>query len=235
MINEVRETVMAILSKDNNGYITPHEFNLFAKQAQLDIFEDYMSRHQRNTVATNLRQNNTGDGDRLKSTQELIDRLSSNAALTNDTGSNFILPSNYFSLQDIYYGTAHVEYVSKAKLIMLNNSKLTAPSAAYPAYTFGGQDSSDRDLITIYPTSITSGVSAFYVRYPSDPKWTYATVGGNPLFNASALDYQDFELPLQDFNDLVIKICAYAGMNIREAEIVQAMAGMDQANKMQGE
>ena len=39
MINTVRNTGMAILHKDNNGYITPEEFNLFAKQAQLEIFE----------------------------------------------------------------------------------------------------------------------------------------------------------------------------------------------------
>ena len=32
---------MAIINKDNNGYITPDEFNLFAKQAQLEIFEQY--------------------------------------------------------------------------------------------------------------------------------------------------------------------------------------------------
>ena len=41
MINEVRNTVMAILNKDNNGYVTPEEFNLFAKQAQLELFEEY--------------------------------------------------------------------------------------------------------------------------------------------------------------------------------------------------
>ena len=32
---------MSILNKDNNGYITPEEFNSFAKQAQLEIFNQY--------------------------------------------------------------------------------------------------------------------------------------------------------------------------------------------------
>eukprot|EP01052_Picozoa_sp_SAG31_P068817 SAG31_NODE_27627_length_423_cov_0.527778_1_plen_55_part_10 len=41
MINSVRNTVLAILNKNNYGYISPQDFNLFAKQAQLDIFEDY--------------------------------------------------------------------------------------------------------------------------------------------------------------------------------------------------
>ena len=41
MINEVRNAVMAVINKNNYGYISPSDFNLFAEQAQLDIFEDY--------------------------------------------------------------------------------------------------------------------------------------------------------------------------------------------------
>ena len=41
IINSVRETVLSVLNKNNYGYITPSDFNLYAKQAQLDIFEDY--------------------------------------------------------------------------------------------------------------------------------------------------------------------------------------------------
>ena len=41
MINSVRNTVLAIINKNNYGYISPSDFNLFAKQAQLDIFDEY--------------------------------------------------------------------------------------------------------------------------------------------------------------------------------------------------
>ena len=41
MINSVRKTVLSVLNKNNYGYITPDDFNLYAKQAQLDIFDDY--------------------------------------------------------------------------------------------------------------------------------------------------------------------------------------------------
>ena len=41
MIDSVRNTVLAILNKNNYGYITPADFNLYAKQAQRDIFEEY--------------------------------------------------------------------------------------------------------------------------------------------------------------------------------------------------
>ena len=45
MINSVRNTVLSILNKNNYGYISPSDFNLFAKQAQLEIFEEYFSKY----------------------------------------------------------------------------------------------------------------------------------------------------------------------------------------------
>jgi hypothetical protein len=44
---------------------------------------------------------------------------------------------------------------------------------------------------------------------------------GEPIFNQSQLDYQDFEVPLEDEIKLVSKILQYAGMSIREIEAVQ--------------
>ena len=40
-IDTVYQRVQAILNKENRGYISPQEFNLFANQAQLEIFEQY--------------------------------------------------------------------------------------------------------------------------------------------------------------------------------------------------
>ena len=40
-IDTVYQRVLAIANKEQRGYITPQEFNLFANQAQLDIFEQY--------------------------------------------------------------------------------------------------------------------------------------------------------------------------------------------------
>jgi hypothetical protein len=40
-INNVYQKVLAIANKEQRGYITPQEFNLFADQAQKEIFEQY--------------------------------------------------------------------------------------------------------------------------------------------------------------------------------------------------
>jgi len=91
-------------------------------------------------------------------------------------------------------------------------SNLTQPIDLFPAYV------QLEDKLTVYPDTIATGVSCYYVRYPKDPKWTYSMFQGEPLFNQSAIDYQDFELPLTDEPTLVAKILQFAGMSIREVE-----------------
>ena len=62
-----------------------------------------------------------------------------------------------------------------------------------------------------------------YIRYPRDPKWTYADVpssSGEPLFDPTQVDYQDFELPYSDEPTIVSRILEYAGLSIREADVV---------------
>jgi len=40
-VDTVYQTVLAIANKEQRGYVTPQEFNLFANHAQMEIFEQY--------------------------------------------------------------------------------------------------------------------------------------------------------------------------------------------------
>ena len=40
-IDTVYQRVLALANKEQRGYITPQEFNLFANHAQMEIFEQY--------------------------------------------------------------------------------------------------------------------------------------------------------------------------------------------------
>ena len=85
--------------------------------------------------------------------------------------------------------------------------------------------------MTVYPSSIilAGQVQAQYIRYPATPQWTYVSLGAaqQPQFSVTA-SYQDFELPLDYFQDLVNKILQFAGMEIRDGEIVQFALGQEQ-------
>jgi len=117
----------------------------------------------------------------------------------------------------VYNLNTEIEQVSQYKIMNLNSSLLTAPSLKYPAYIL------DENGYSVYPTSITSNVTINYIRTPIDPKWTYTMVGNVPLFNPTQQDYRDFELPVSEGPLLAVKILQYAGLSIREVDVVQAM------------
>jgi len=231
MINSVRNTVLAIINKNNYGYISPSDFNLFAKQAQLDLFDEYFSNYNQQINEENARMSGTGYANIKLGYEEVIDTFSVTATLTQKTinTNSYFLPSvtttgsDYYLLNKVLCFSAgnllgEAEKVTHNKITLLNNSLLTAPNTTFPAYTQAG------DSILIFPDSINSGadVQAQYIRYPKDPKWTYITLyNGEPLFDQSASDFQDFELPTDDANDLVAKILQYSGISIREKDVFE--------------
>ena len=226
MINEVRNTMMAIVNKENNGYVTTEEFNLFARQAQLELFEEYFYDYSRAVVLRNDRKFNSGYSDIPKQTEEVIDTFTLESTALTHSGGVFTLPTDWYTIVSARYNSLNVERVSQSKILNLVNSNLTAPTTEYPAYHQNGATATALgNTITVYPNTgadaITTGVTVVYVRYPLSPKWTYSTVGGSPVFNQSATDYQDFELPESDAPTLILKILQLAGVNIREPEVVQ--------------
>jgi hypothetical protein len=221
MINEVRNTVLSILAKDNRGYVTPFEFNLYAKQAQLEVFERYIYLYSNAIIKQNQRAHGEGYTDVPKKLAEVLDTFYKVGSLTY-TAPNFVAPTDSYFIQKLVLNNKEIEKVSHQKALYLLDSNLTAPSVAYPVYTLNDGVSSARANFTVYPNTITSNVKVHYLRYPKEPKWTYTSIGGDPLFNPSAIDYQDFEMPLSDFSDLVVKILQYAGVSIREQEVMAA-------------
>ena len=217
MVNSVYNTVLNIVAKERNGFITPEEFNSFAKQAQLELFQQYFYDFQKAKISDLKGMETSGYSDITKQIDQTIDFFSSNTDLVyNGVDFKFDLPENFFLLNVLYYNGKEVTHVDQGKLHYLLNSNLTAPTTTYPTYVMQGSQ------VTVYPTTITDNINIYYVRYPADPKWTYTVVNGSPLFNQSANDYQDFELAISDFPKLVVKICEYAGVSIREMDVVTA-------------
>lgn len=312
MINSVRNTVQGVLNKNNYGYISPQDFNLYAKQAQMEIFEEYFTAYNKVINMENGRVAGTDYADIEQPLAEVLEYFlisdflvpavtpsgfivnqffapslvtvgndyyminkllcyntkkisgATSATVVNqlvDTTVNFITAGvvygdivvNLTTLEsaevmelasstvldlssDIFQGVKEAyaiyssvgvdaEKVSVGKITMLNNSMLTAPSTTFPVYTLN-----EAGIITTYPNSIKGygAVNATYFRYPLDPKWTYITLAsGEPLFDQTQLDYQDFELPLEEEYKLAQKILQYCGMTIRETEVVQYALGQE--------
>ena len=242
MINSVRNTVLSILNKNNYGYISPSDFNLYAKQAQMEIFEEYFSQYNKIINAENSRLSGTSYANIRKVVDECIEIFSITSSLTqvSPATNRYYLPSvtttgyDYFMINKVLCYDAsgmtrvfkgEAEKVNLSNITMLNNSMLTAPTETYPAYV------QENGIMTVFPSTINlpSEVDAQYFRYPKDPKWTYITLlNGSPAFDQSQPDYQDFEIPLEDEYKVIFKILQYCGVSIRESDVVQFSAAKDQ-------
>tara|TARA_R110002020_G_scaffold7161_7_gene30343 strand:+ start:8942 stop:9634 length:693 start_codon:yes stop_codon:yes gene_type:complete len=229
MINSVRNTVLAICNKNNYGYISPSDFNLFAKQAQMDMFEDYFYQYNYQINKVNARTTGSSYANLAENLLEVIDSFSVfDAQLANPTINQYTLPADFYYVNRLQYNNLDVEKVSESKLLNLTNSLLTAPTIEFPAYVVRG------NTAFIFPDTITGLViGCQYVRYPVDPIWGYVSLSsGEPMYdNGSSVD---FELPASDEPMLVVKILQYAGISIREMEVVNAMTTME-ANENQQE
>jgi hypothetical protein len=159
--------------------------------------------------------------------------------LYNSINGILNVPSDcYYVEKIIYNNNVEVDRVDHSKILNLINSNLTAPTAGYPAYIMTSDPAigSTPGSLTVYPNSLMnpvvppvppsttapSNVQIRYIRYPKDPEWTYNTIsGGEPIFDSTNAQFQDFEVPYEELPNLVSKILQYAGLSIRESEVVQ--------------
>ena len=215
-IDTVYQRVLAILNKENRGYVTPQEFNLFANQAQLEIFEQYffdLNQYNR------LPKNDTEYSDLPKLINEKLSKFKKSASISYMT-DHFHLPSDLHKLGTVIYNnTTLVEEIDKKNLLEYQLSKLTAPTTNNPVYIQNIDNSSGHWGINVFPTSITSNISITYVRKPNAVNWAYQTVVGNALYNAGSST--NFELHDSEETNLVLKILLYAGISIKDPNIAQ--------------
>jgi len=228
-IDNVYQKVLAIANKEQRGYITPQEFNLFANQAQMDIFEQYF--YDLNQFSR-VPGNDTAHADVVALLNEKIDHFEKyRAAVDMSNGSGVGILPDYYRMGKVFYYDTNSKYVEIEKINQndihhIQNSPLTSPSVTRPVYvrfSSAGDNESNRERrIQIYPTSITSRVQCNYIAKPEPVKWTY-TVSDTykALYNDGASDKQDFELHKSEENNLVIKILQLAGISTKDTLLIQ--------------
>ena len=219
-INNVYQKVLALSNKEQRGYITPQEFNYFADQAQLDIFEGYF-----NDLARFLRMqsNDTVYADKVDTVQERIDfheKFNQNISMSSNVGT---LPTHY-KLGKVYT-TAGVEIqkISTNELNHYTSNNLLKPTATNPVFI-----KTSATTIAVYPETITSNVACNLIEKPATPNWTYVIINGKALYNSGASDAQDFDLHDAEENNLIMRILELSGITLKDPALTET-ALRDQA------
>jgi len=219
-VDTVYQKVLALANKEQRGYITPQEFNLFADQAQQEIFDNYF--HDLKTAQLKSK-NDTGYADEIEILQQRISKHLVSGTMTHSSDLHG-LPSDTYSISSISVTFDSVprivERIDETKLQEVLSNPLTTPTSIRPVYVekFG--------KIQIYPATI-SDASIMYTARPTSPNWGYVVVNGKALYNSNTST--NFDLHVSEENNLVIRILTLAGISMKD-QLLTGTASQDAAN-----
>ena len=220
-VNTVYQTVLALANKEQRGYITPQEFNLFANQAQMSIFEQYF--YDLNQF-TRVPGNDTSYSDMVNLLEEKIAAFEvSNVSYS----SNSSLPSNLYKIQTVVFNNKPVEYVTKKEFLEIKDVPLCKPTDKKPVYI------KNENGISIHGDAVINSVSLNYIRKPVPANWTYLVVNEKAIYNNTALDHNHFEIHASEQTELVNKILSYAGITMKDNSLYQIGVAEDNKNIQQ--
>ena len=241
-IDTVYQTVQALANKEQRGYLTPQEFNLFANQAQQDIFEQYF--YDLNALR-GARPQERQVGDSVTFLQHKIDNTdgvtyinSANVSggthlnTSGHTGRIFITDSSgvrksirLIQPDEIHYLLAskwHQEQFNEAVYFEDGRQRIqvwSKPTTAFPTGQIAG---------TNYSGEVTCEQ---VIGQPDLVYWGYIVVNEKAVYNPNTSS--NFDLHASEQPDLVAKILKLAGISIENQEIYQAGAAEEGLNTQQ--
>ena len=217
-IDTVYQKVLALANKEQRGYITPQELNLFANMAQQEIFEQYF--YDLNQ-ATRIPGNATvyADVDNMLEEKLQIFDVSTGLAITTPG----TIPSNVYRVYGVEYGGFDCEILkTKDFKDIIKGGYLTAPRPNRPIANISNNTLSisvNQNISTIDNGQI------FYFRKPDKVKWGYVIVNKKAFYDPTYTT--NFELHESEQSELVYKILKLAGVAIKKDDIMRAGQGME--------
>ena len=156
-VNKVYQAVLDIANKEQRGYITPKEFNVFANHAQDEIFTSYFAKSNIHGQSAPNDSEHSDPHDISQEKIEYFEREVKGSAIELPQHGAMITPTDFYKMQTVLVGTEMVgqvnirgklfdntfsmveaEYVSKKELITLMGCKINRPTVRRPVYTFEG-------------------------------------------------------------------------------------------------
>jgi len=231
VIDNVYQKVLALANKEQRGYITPQEFNLFADRAQNEIYENYFYQL---SVAEQKPKNQMQQSDSKEVIEQKLSFFVEDTPVTETaTGSCSLTTINHSRIIKVIGESTNankvVERVSSREINYILENPLTAPTSNRPVYFFDGTT----DTINIRPVT-GSQANAYRVEHyvtPNTPNWGYVVVNEKALYNAPTST--NFELHVSEEENLVNKILILAGITIQKPDLQQAGAGQMQITQQQ--
>ena len=231
-VDRVYQRVLVLANKEQRGYITPQEFNLFANRAQMETFEQYFY-----DIAQFSRVHGVSHdyADALTNLEEKISFFKVwNLALQigNTPWGDAILPDDLYRLGNVYADNwSKAEPISRGtQQQYYNRNPLTKGTLSRPFYT---RKNDTRIQFYPYNAAPANGtVHVDYIKKPTTVKWGYVIVNDEALYDSSSS--VDFEMHPSEESELVTKILFLAGIVLNKPGLAQVAKG-EEIGKIQQE
>jgi hypothetical protein len=216
-VDTVYQRVLAVLNKEQRGFLTPQKFNLYANQVLLEKVESYFYDLE---YYLNLPGNSTQHADMVDILQTKIAKFEKSETTPTYVAPHFLLPTDCYRLSTILYGNIECAPISRKEYRYITQSPIAKPSDAFPVYI------EDATGIKVYGTvAFTDAVPSAnpieieYIKKPAEVEWAYTVVLGEEQYNAS--NSTDFELDPSEETDLVIMILKLAGLEVKDLSVYE--------------
>ena len=222
LIDSVYQKVLAIANKEQRGYITPQDFNLFADQPQMEIFEQYF-------YDINLARKSQGNDTVYADIDDMLEQKLQVFEASWNSGLPPLSMQDVYRIYDIYIGDPSVGTVAceivntKDFNAAYNKSRILAPTPSRPIAVIRN----DSVIVADGFNSLTTPSTIVYIRVPKKPNWTYVVVNKKAMYNANNSTV-NFELHKSEEHALVVKILGYAGITLNKVGLMQVGQQLDQ-------
>ena len=248
-IDTVYQKVLALANKEQRGYITPQEYNLFADHAQMEIFEQYFYDLDQFQRAPG---NDVTYSDRVTNVENKISyfkRYDQNvSSITNVDGDVMLEDHN----EDIYklialrlrYEQGGHSYVAEeiqvgSEQFLYEQSPLARNTKKRPIYwkrMHLGRGVSLRiyprpQISDPYDLNVDGTVLISYIKTPVKPNWSYVVINNKPLYTPTGSVH--FELHPSEETELVYRILGLAGIAIEKPQLTQVASELKDATVQQ--
>jgi hypothetical protein len=227
-IDQVYKTVQALLNKDSLGNLKPLWFNLFAQNAQRKEYNKYFNDLKSNVRRQNWMLDGKDFANLAQHSQQLLEHFSKELIIESETTSvgtpfsSHNIPIDLEFIEDVFIAEPNtksflptrVQKVDYSDFRDLQRNIYAKPTECTPVCSKFGT------VIRVAPQA--KAISLHYLRKPKTPKWTFNDFQGVAMFNPTAQDFQDFDLPETSYDSLVSYIAEQAAIALRDGMVIQA-------------
>jgi len=225
-VDSVYQTVQALANKEQRGYITPQEFNLFANQAQQDMFEQYIYDLGAHT-SQGEDMHTMGDAinilyGKLEPWLTLNATVVGGTALPPDSRNGKIFANKNGQRRTL-------RKMPKDEIRNLRGSNWHRAGFDEAVYF---EDGHNRIQVWSGTGQLTSGITCESITgAPGLVFWGYVIVNEVPMYNPGASS--NFEIHSNDQPDLVHKILKLAGISTEDEGLYSLAQNEDSENTQQ--